>query len=595
MAENVYATHTGNEAIASIDPVTIEVVRGWMESVTEEMQATVVKTAHSPLICEARDATCALFDRDGRTAAQASAMPVHLGVLAELGRRFAEKYPSGEAQPGDLYITNDPYAGGTHMPDIAISAPVFSKGELVGYVSSMAHHRDIGGLQPASVSVEARDIHAEGMRLPMIRIAHAGKMNADVMAVIEACSRTPISFRGDIGAQIAACNTGVRRFAELFERWPIDTVYAAITALLDYSERMTRAEIAKIPDGDYYFADKLDDNALSADSDPIVIALTMTVKGDEMIFDFAGTDDQVEAAINNVLASTAAVVYYAVRTLTGDQVPNNDGCYRPITVRAPEGTIVNCTYPAPVASRGISLLRIEDVVNGVMAKALPDRMTAAHSGQYTMVGVAGIDPDTGESMIGHLSGPVVGGHGARPNKDGIDVSSHGCTNGSIVPMEIGEARYPIRFKTLELWQDSGGAGRWRGGLGYFAEVEWLRGESMITFRRERTRFKPWGVQGGGPAPLCRTELVRRDGKTQALPAKVVVPLHAGEKLKYWTTGSGGHGPALRRDPERVLQDVLDGRVSETSAREEYGVVIRDEAIDIAATKKLREQMGVDRR
>ena len=577
------------EQTVSVDPVTTEVVRGWMESVTDEMQATVVKTAHSPLISEARDATCALFDRDGRTAAQASAMPVHLGVLAELGQRFAAKYPAGQAQPGDLYITNDPYAGGTHMPDIAVSAPVFSNGELVGYVSTMAHHRDIGGLEPASVSVKARDIHAEGLRLPMIRLARGGKINPAIMAMIEACSRTPRSMRGDLDAQIAACKTGVRRFAELFERWPAQTVYAAMTSLMDYSERLTRAEIQKIPDGEYHFSDQLDDDALNPESGPIVIAVTMTVRDDELTFDFAGTAPQVDASINNVMASTAAVVYYQVRTLTGDLVPNNDGCYRPITIRAPEGTLVNCTYPAPVASRGVSLLRIEDVVNGVMGQAIPERTTAANSGQYTMVSVAGFHPSTGDPMIGQLGGPIMGGHGARSAKDGIDVNSHGCTNGSIVAMEIGEARYPMRFNRLELWRDSGGPGRYRGGLGYFAEVEWLNGESMITFRRERTRYPPWGLDGGKAAPLCRTELIHHDGRAESLPAKIVFPFESGEQLRIWTTGSGGHGSPLERDPERVLEDVRNGRVSAGAAETQYGVVIRGDAVDPVATAGLRQR------
>nr|XP_061799987.1 putative D-/L-hydantoinase subunit B [Nerophis lumbriciformis] len=559
-----------------------------MEAVTEEMQETLVKTAHSPLICEARDATSALHDRRGRTAAQASAMPIHLGVLAELGLRFAAKYPEGVAEPGDLYITNDPYAGGTHMPDIAVAAPVFSGPQLVGYVSTMAHHRDIGGLLPASVSVAARDIHAEGLRLPIIRLAKSGQINPSILSMIEVCSRTPKSMRGDLGAQIAACKTGSLRFSELFERWPVDTVYESITALMDYSERMTRAEISTVPDGQYQFSDKLDDNALDPDSGPVTIAVTMTVAGDELLFDFAGSDPQVESAINNVLASTASVVYYGVRTLTGDRIPNNDGCFRPITVTAPEGCVVNASYPAPVASRGIALMRIEDVVVGVLGKALPQRMTAAHSGQYTMVSVAGTHPDSGEPMIGQLSGPVVGGHGARPTKDGIDVSSHGCTNGTIDAMELGESRYPMRFNQMALWPDSGGAGRNRGGLGWFAEVEWTHGDSMITFRRERTRFQPWGLAGGGSAPLCRTEYEDADGKVVALPAKVVIPFSTGEKLRYWTTGSGGYGNAYQRAPEKVLEDVLNGRVTVASARADYGVAIRDSQIDQAATGRLRD-------
>ncbi len=573
-----------------VDPVTTEVVRGWMETVTEEMQATVVKTAHSPLICEARDATCALFDRDGLTASQASAMPVHLGVLAELGRRFAEKYPPGDAQPGDIYITNDPYAGGTHMPDIAVCTPVFSNDELVGYVASMAHHRDIGGLEPSSVSVRARDIHAEGLRLPMIRLATAGNVNPSIMSMIEACSRTPRSMRGDLDAQIAACRTGGLRFSELFDRWPARTIYAAMAELMDYAERLTRAEIRKIPDGVYRFSDRLDDDALSVDSGPVTIAVTMTVDDDELNFDFDGTDPEVEAAINNVMASTAAVVYYAVRTLTGDRVPNNDGCYRPISISAPEGTIVNSRYPAPVASRGVSLLRIEDVVMGVMAEALPERFTAANSGQYTMVSVAGTDPVTGDPMIGQFGGPVVGGHGARASKDGIDVSSHGCTNGSITALEIGEARFPMRFRRMALWEDSGGAGRCRGGLGFSAEVEWLGDEASIMFRRERMKFAPWGIAGGHHAPVSKTEHETTDGKVENLPGKIVLPVRRGEQLRYWTTGSGGYGDPVERDAGRVLDDVLDGRVSREAARRDYGVVIDDEHVDQDATLELRSTL-----
>lgn len=575
------------------DPVTVEVIRGWLESATEEMQATLVKTAHSPLICEARDATSALFDRKGRTVAQASAMPVHLGVLAELGHRFAAKYPPGEAQPGDLYITNDPYAGGTHMPDIAICAPVFAAGELVGYASTMAHHRDIGGLMPASVSVKARDIQAEGLRLPMIRLARGGKMNSNVLDVIIACSRSAQGFRGDLNAQVAACRTGAKRYAALFEKWSVEQAYAAFAALMDYSETLTRAEIRKVPDGEYTFSDFLDDDALDPDSDPVKIAVKLTVEDDRMIFDFAGTAPQVKAAINNVMASTAAVVYYAVRTLTGDRVPNNDGCYRPIEIKAPAGSIVNCTYPAPVASRGVSLLRIDDVVNGVMGQALPERMTAAHSGQYTMVSVAGHNERTGRPVIGHFSGPVMGGHGARSEKDGIDVSSHGCVNGAHVSIEVGEARLPMRFNRLELWTDSGGAGRFRGGLGYLAEAQWLLGKTDITLRRERTRFGPWGLAGGKEAPHCRGEVVTKDGETEKLPAKVTRTLHAGDKLRYWTTGSGGHGDPRSRSIDLVLADVLDGRVSVKEAESIYGVALQGEEPDMEKTKELRGTLSDD--
>lgn len=580
-----------NASIA--DPVTTEVVRGWLESVTEEMQTTVVKTAHSPLICEARDATCALHDKDGRTIAQASAMPIHLGVLIELGLKFAEQFPEGEAKEGDLYITNDPYNGGTHMPDIAVAAPVFSGGKLVGYVSTMAHHRDIGGLMPASVSVLARDLHAEGLRLPLIRLAKAGVINSAIIAVITAASRTPKSMRGDLNAQIAACHTGVKRLSELYNARSIPVVNAATRALMDYAERMTRNEITKIPDGVYTFSDKLDDDAIDPESDPITIAVTMTVSADSLDFDFTGTAPQTRAAINNVMSSTKAIVYYAVRTLTGDQVPNNDGCFKPVTIRAPEGTIVNCSYPAPVASRAVSLFRVEDVVLGVMAQAVPERMIGANSGQYTMVSVSGFYPGTTEPMIGQLGGPVTGGHGARSTKDGIDVSSHGCVNGTIDALELGEARFPMLFKEMALWPNSGGPGTFRGGLGFYAEVEWTAGDCNIMLRRERTRFQPWGIMGGYAAPVSRAEHQAADGAVRGLPAKTIFPLKAGERLRYWTTGSGGYGSPLERNSSSVLEDLRNGRITADAARSEYGVVITGDQVDQKATSSLRESMRAE--
>jgi N-methylhydantoinase B len=413
------------------------------------------------------------------------------------------------------------------------------------------------------------------------------------MATIQANSRTPASLRGDLGAQIAACKTGTIRYGELFERWPRVTIDAAAESLMTYAERITRQEIGAIADGEYRFTDYLDNDGLSQDSQSVAIAVTVTVSGSDITFDFAGTASQVRSAINNVPASTRAIVYYAVRLLTGDRVPNNDGCYRPITVRLPEGSVVNSTYPAPVASRGVSLQRIEDVILGAMARALPQRMTAAHSGQYTLIGVAGPDPDGDGQLIGHLGGPFSGGHGARPTKDGIDVSSHGAANGSAIPVEIAEARLPMRFRRLELWPDSGGAGRWRGGLGYQAEVEWLRGETMVTLRRERTRFGPWGIEGGGGAPPSRAEVVRQDATTAPLPGKIELPFWAGERLRYWTTGSGGYGDPQEREVSRVHEDVLDGRVSAAAAAAAYGVVIKDESVDVPATDALRARRSAD--
>lgn len=560
-------------AAGGIDLVTREVIRGWVDTAAEEMQGALIKSAHSMLIAEGRDATAALFDEQGRTLAQASSIPVHLGVMVGLGRIIAQRFPAGVAQQGDIYATNDPYAGGTHMPDIAVCVPIFHDGALVGYALTMAHHRDIGGLLPGSVSLKARDIHAEGLRIPLVRLARGGEPCEAVWDLIIACSRTPRSLRGDLGAQVAGCRTGERRLGELFKRWNPATVREAVASLMDYSERLTRQAIAALPRGRASFVDHLDDDGLDPDAPPARIEASVEVSGDEIVFDFTGSGPSVAAAINNVAASTTAIVYYAVRTLTGDGVPSNDGCYRPVRIVLPPGSIVAATYPAPVGSRGVALKRIEDVVLGALARLAPERMCAAHSGQYTIVSVAGRDTVRGEPLIGHMGGPYAGGNGAQPRRDGIDCAEHGATNGSMVTIEDSESRMPLRFRKLELWTDSGGAGRLRGGLGYEAEVEWLGGEITATLRRERMKFAPRGLEGGGDAPCCRTELEAPPAAPRPLPGKIDFTMRAGDVVRYWTTGGAGRGAPRERERDLVVADVLDGRVSRTAARDIYGVDI----------------------
>jgi len=568
-------------SLPAADPITIEIVRGLLDAVTEEMQIALILASHSPMITEGRDATAAIFDQGGRTIGQATAVPVHLGVLTELGRRFAAKFPAADARPGDVYLCNDPYSGGTHMPDFAIATPVFSGQTLVGYCATMTHHQDVGGMAPGSVNVEAVDIHAEGLRLPLVQLAQGGIFNEALMDVMLANSRTPRALHGDLEAQIASCRTGEKRFAAIYDKFDADTVSESIEALLNYAETLTRREIAQIEDGRYEFEDWLDDDGISPEAQPVRIALTIEVSGDTIHFDFSGSAPQVRSAINNVTSSTLAVIYYAVRTLTGDNIPNNEGAYRPITYNLPEGTIVNSSYPAPVAARGIAIKRIEDVVLGALAKALPDQMTAANSGQYTMVHISGLDAAGTRRLMGNAGGPYAGGMGARSNKDGIDVTEHGCTNGSPIPIEVAEANLPVLFRRVELWTDSGGPGRWRGGLGYHSIIEWRGGDATAQFRRERYKFAPWGVMGGHNAPLCSGWLYSGDNEREAIPAKCRKKLQHGDRFEIFTTGSGGYGPPMDRDPKHVLDDVLDEKVSINAAQRNHGIVLQEDELVLA--------------
>lgn len=359
---------------------------------------------------------------------------------------------------------------------------------------------------------------------------------------------------------------------------------------MDYSERLTRMAIDAIPDGDYSFNDWLDNDGLAASTEPVEIMVTIRVRGSDVEFDFTGSAPQVKAAINNVSSSTLAAVYYAVRTLTGETAPNNDGCYRSVRLTLPTASIVNAQYPAPINARGVALSRIVDVVMGAMSKAVPDRMPAAGCGHATVIHAGAYDRDTGRRQVGALGGPLRSGMGARPSKDGIDVCDHDLSNSYHVPIEVTEREFPVRYKTLELWPDSGGPGKYRGGLGYWVELEWLRGEATLALRRERHVFRPWGIHGGGAAPVCRTELRRVDGRNEVVPAKTQLRIQANETLRYWSTGGGGAFPARTRDPALVLADVLDGRVSPQAAFEDYGVAICGDSIDAAATQARRNVM-----
>ncbi len=570
-----------------VDPVTTEVLRGRFTAVADEMQHALIKSSYSTIVTEALDATCAVYDRDGRTVAQACAIPIHLGALTELGLRFARRFPPGEARPGDVYLVNDPYAGGTHLPDFAVASPVFHAGELVGYVSTMTHHQDIGGVAPGSAAAAVYDHLAEGIRIPMLRLASEGVVNEDMLSLLTANSRSPRNMRGDLEAQIAGCRTGEARFGAMFDHWSAEEIYAGIEALMDYGERLTRLAIERMQDGEYSFSDWLDDDGLSPDADPVEIRVTLRVKGSELEFDFTGSADQVGAAINNVPSSTLSSVYYAVRLLTGDAAPNNDGCYRPVSVVLPPGSIVNPTFPAPVNARGVAIARIVDAVLGALSAALPGTIPAAGCGHATVLPTGGIDPATGRRFVGVLGGPLRSGTGARPAMDGLDVTDHDLSNSHHIPLEVTEGEFPMRYGCMELWQDSGGAGAWRGGLGYRAEVQWLRGEAVISIRGERQKFRPWGSQGGEPAPACIWELVHDDGERESLPAKHVLNIRGGQELHYCSTGGGGYGPPGNRDAGRVLDDVIDGRVSTQAARDLYGVAVEDGRLDQASTEALR--------
>jgi len=569
----------------SADPILLEVFRGKLDVIANEMEATLLRSSYSSLIKEALDATAALFDQQGRTLAQADALPAHLGVMVAGMERVVSAYPVGVAARGDVYIMNDPYDGGTHLPDFLLAIPVFSRGILVGYAATMSHHQDVAGSAPGSTAPDAVDVHAEGLRIPLMKLLNDGVMNDTLLTVISSNTRVPKNLQGDLDAQRAACATGARRLREICDEWGPDVVADLGEELMDYAERLTRISIENLPDGRYGFVDYLDDDGVS--DDQIAIRVTVEVKGSELHCDFTGTDKQAKGAINCVESSTLAGVYFVVRSLTGAHIPNNAGCYRPVSVTLPPGSIVNCNYPAPVGARVITMKRVVDALFGALAQVAPSHVPAASSGQVNIMYVGGVDEASGEHYVGFIGVPLPGGMGARPTKDGIDVVETDVTNNLHYPTEACEGDLPMRIESIGLWTDSGGAGHFRGGLGYTSEVVWLGGEALVTIRRDRHRFPPWGLAGGHPGWPCRSTILKVDGTIEELPSKAVFAINRGDRLRIWTAGGGGYGPPTERDPEAVLADVLDGRVSIACAEQVYGVAFSGDEIDLSRTRVLR--------
>lgn len=578
--------------VNSLDPITMEVIRNKLDVIADEMELTLLKSSFSSIIKEALDASAAIFDNKGRTLAQAVAIPAHLGMLVTAAEKIIEVF-ADSMEEGDIFILNDPYDGGTHLPDVAIFCPVFFEGKLVALSATIAHHQDMGGKVPGSTAPDATEIYAEGLRIAPLKLYSQGHPNYTLLEIIKRNVRIPDIVLGDIRAQIASVTLGKRRLLELTGQYGPEVLSECIEQLMNYSEAVTRAKIKEIPDGEYTFFDYIDNDSIDREV-PIKIQVTIRVNGTDMEFDFTGSSSQVRGALNSVPSSTRAVVYCFVKSITDPTLPNNDGCYRPIKINLPPGTIVNPNPPGSVGVRTITIKRIFDVLIGAIAKAIPEKVYAASSGQLAISYLGGIDPKTGKAYVTIPGMPTAGGMGARPNKDGIDVIDTDVTNLMSQPIEATEIEFPLRIHRCHLWRDSGGAGKYRGGLGYEFEVELLRGRGTCTHRRDRHYFAPWGLMGGQSAPTCKTVVIRSNGEEEEIPATMIVYLQEGDRLILHTTGGAGYGDPLTRAPEKVLEDVIDGRVSHPAAVENYGVVINNNTVDQKGTMELREELRLKR-
>ena len=515
-----------------LDPIRLEVFKHLLASVAEEMGVVLRRTSYSPNIKERRDFSCALFDAGGEMVAQAAHIPVHLGAMPLSVQAAVAALDLG---PGDVAILNDPYRGGTHLPDITLVTPVFVDGRLFAFAASRAHHADVGGMSPGSMPI-ARELIQEGLIIPPLKLVEAGQVNQGLLDLLLANVRTPQERWGDLQAQLAANATGARRVGDLVARYGAAEVQAAMQGLVDYAERMTRRLLAELPDGVYRFRDWLDDDGV--DPEPAEIAVAIAVKGDEATVDFSGTSPQRRGSVNAVYAITLSATLYAFRCLLGDDAPTNSGCLRPLHVLAPAGSLVNALPPAPVAGGNVETSqRITDVLLGALAQAAPDRVPAASQGTMNNLTIGGWDAARGQSFAYYET--IAGGMGARSGKDGADAIHTHMTNTLNTPVEALEYVYPLRVLRYEIRRGSGGAGKWRGGDGVRRDIE-LLADAQVTLLSERRVLAPYGLAGGEPGARGRNVLIR-GGTEQELPGKTTLDARAGDVVSVQTPGGGGWG------------------------------------------------------
>jgi N-methylhydantoinase B len=526
------------------DPTALAMFDALFASVAEEMGVTLGRTAHSPNIKERKDYSCAVFDAHGKLVAQAAHIPVHLGAMP---MSVEAAMPLAPFAPGDVVILNDPYLGGTHLPDITMVSPVFQKRTLVGYLVSRAHHADVGGMAPGSMPL-ASELYQEGLIIPPLRLMRRGQRNEEALALVLRNVRTPDERLGDLDAQLSAHRTGEERLLELVGRYGQRTVAVQMSALQDYAERLTRAAIKQVPNGVYTFEDALDDDG---DSDePVRIRLRLTSRGGGLHFDFTGSASERPSSVNAVAAVTHSAVYYVVRCLLDEDAPTNDGCLRPVSLTLPEGSVVNATPPRAVSAGNVETSqRIVDVVLGALAKALPDRIPAASAGTMNNVTIGAHDIERDRPFAYYET--LAGGAGAGPGADALSALHTHMTNTMNTPVEALELSYPFRVREYSIRRRTGGAGRHRGGDGLVREYEFVS-PAQITIVGERRKRGPWGLRGGKSGGRGRDVLISANGTRRLLPSKRSFRVQKGDRLRIETPGGGGwgRGPAKKRTKRR---------------------------------------------
>ena len=579
------------------DPITMSVVFHRLQAINKEMGITMTRTSRSPIFAEVHDFSCAICDWVPRIVAQVDGVPSHT-ASSMLAAKAVCDYFQGDIHEGDVFLINDAYTGGTHLADVTVIKPIFYQGKMLFMAVNRAHHMDVGGLCPGSYSPLASEIFHEGIRIPPLRIYREHAPLRDVLDMVRLNTRLPDMFLSDIKAQVASCNVAERRLLEMAERYGDARLREILEGIQTYAEQRMRQEIARIPDGTYEGESYLDGDGF--DRQQVKVKVTVTVKGDEMWVDFAGTDPQTTGFINSPFANSCTSVYVGVLTTVSLDVPHNEGAYQPIHITAPEGCLVNPLPPAPVASATLdTACAILEAMYMALAKALPER-TPAGWNRWCGPSIAAVDPRNGQFYVQYTFCGM-GGAGAMPFADGLSYVGDGIDLGGLTApnIESNEVEYPQITEFHEFATDSGGAGEFRGGLGVRYRIRLLGGDATLVMFGDGKVNPPYGLYGGKPGSTNRPILNEGTPEERELPSKGVIEIKGrpadAPPITYtvYSSGGGGWGSPLKRDPQKVAWDVKNGYVSREKAFSEYGVVLRDDfTVDEAATAELRDQRRV---
>ena len=574
-------------AALKMDPIRFEVMRSGFEAAADEMGAALRKASYSTNIKTRADFSCALFDSKLRVIAQSFSQPVHLASMSRMIPNTVRQYGIEKLRPGDALVMNHPYLGGVHLNDVSITAPFFSGEKLQGYAATIAHHVDIGGYAPGGYCIST-EVYQEGIIIPPTRLVSEGKIVEDVFDLILANIRSPRQTAGDFRAQIAAALLGQKRVAEIIAKFGEESVELFVDELIDYTERWAHAEISKLPDGVYEAENYLDDDGVS--DRPIRLVLKAEIKGGRVSFDLTGSDAQRSSPMNATLTQTYSPLAYVVKCLIDSNIPTNEGFYRLIDVKAPAGTVVNCSPPVGVVGGWEVAMRLVCLSFRAFSEGMPDKVMAPTKSINCHMACGGIDPRTGEYYT--FIETMGGGWGGLPTKDGMDAVQSHIQNTENSAIEETENNLPFMITRYELIPDSEGAGRYRGGLGLRRDWKFPDHEATLTVFSDHRKLSLWGLFGGEAAARSKY-ILNPDTEARELPSKVTLHLEPDSVISYRTPGGGGYGPPLERDPELVLQDVIQGKVSRQRARDAYGVVIDLAAREVnsQATRELREELA----